>query len=123
MSEVEERVSVGIQTDKAEYAIGEQVRLSFDVLNLGPNSVKLNFNSAQRYEFTVLKENQEVWRWSSGKMFAMVLGSLFLKPNEKRSYTEALETAEMVPGKYDLVGIITSRPPLKAACKFTIKPL
>jgi len=123
MSEVEERVRVGIQTDKAEYAIGEQVRVSLDVLNLGPNPVKLNFNSAQRYEFIVLKDDKEVWRWSNNKMFAMVLGSLVLKPNEKRSYTEALETAGMVPGNYDLVGIITSRPPLKATCKFTIKPL
>mgnify|MGYP001030021836 CR=1 FL=1 len=122
MSEAEEEVSISAQTDKGEYTVGEKVRASIVFQNIGSNPIKLNFNSAQRYEFILLKEDEEVWRWSRNKMFAMVLESLVLKPKEKRIYTEALETAGMPPGSYDLVGIITSRPPRKATCRFTIRP-
>lgn len=111
-----------VQTDKAEYSTGERIRLSIEVLNLSSNSTRLDFGSTQRYDFMVFKGNEDFWRWSSDKMFGMILGSLVLRPDEKRSYTEVLETAGISPGNYDLVGIITCRPPLKATSRFSIKP-
>ena len=117
-----EKVKVRVQTDNREYTAGEQAKLSIDVLNPSSNSIRLDFNSAQRYDFIILKDKEEVWRWSSDKVFAMALGSLVLNPYEERSYTEVFETAGTAPGNYDVAGIITSQPRLEATCRLTIKP-
>jgi len=123
MNSVIEKVKFRVQTDKREYITGEQMELSIHILNPVSDSIRLDFNSTQRYDFMILKDKEEVWRWSSDKMFAMALGSLVLEPYEERSYTEVLETGGVAPGDYELAGIVTSRPQLKATCRFAIKPL
>jgi len=121
MNSAIEKVKVRVQTDKREYITGEQMELSIHILNPSSSSIRLDFNSTQRYDLIILKDKEEVWRWSSDKMFAMALGSLVLEPYEERGYTEVLETAGVAPGEYELAGIITSRPPLKATCRLTIR--
>jgi len=121
MNSAIEKAKVRVQMDKKEYVTGEKIELSIHILNPSSNSIRLDFGSTQRYDFTILKDKEEVWRWSSDKMFAMALGSLVIEPYEERSYTEVLETAGIAPGEYELAGIITSRPPLKATCRLTMK--
>ena len=121
MNSAIEKVKVRVQTDKREYIAGEKIELSIHILNPTSNSIRLDFNSMQRYDFMILKDKEEVWRWSSDKMFAMALGSLVLEPDEERSYREVLETAGIAPGEYELAGIITSKPPLKSSCRLTIR--
>ena len=121
MNSAIEKVKVRVQTDKREYVTGEQMELSIHILNPSSSSIRLDFNSTQRYDLIILRDKEEVWRWSSDKMFAMALGSLVLEPYEERGYTEVLETAGVAPGEYELAGIITSRPPLKATCRLTIR--
>jgi len=119
---MEKDILVTVQTDKEEYEVGEQVRMYLKILNNGPYPMRLDFASAQRYDFIVYRDKEEVWRWSGDEVFAMVLGSITLKPNEKRVYAETLSAKEMTQGTYKLVGTITSRPPLKATCTFRIEP-
>jgi len=118
---MEEGIIVEVQTDKDEYALYEPVRMTLKIWNGGTMSVELVFASAQRYDFMVLKDGEEVWRWSRDKMFAMVLGSLSLKPHERRVYTETWKASGAIPGKYNVVGVVTSRPTLKATSTFKIR--
>lgn len=108
------------RTDKDKYSVGEEVKMSVTVTNKGSTSIELVFTSAQRYDFIVLKDDNEVWRWSTGKMFAMVLERLLLKPGEGQTYTERWKPNDVTPRKYEVVGIIMSRPPLKATCTFNV---
>ena len=114
-------IVVTVQTDKEEYRVNEPVLISLKVLNCSADPIKLRFNSAQRYDFIIYRDEKEIWRWSRGKVFAMALGSLLLKPKEERKYTEVFNTSGMAIGNYRLVGIIMSRPQLKAECTFRIK--
>ena len=114
-------VVVTVQTDKEEYTVNEPVLISLKVLNCSADPIRLRFNSAQRYDFVVYRDGKEVWRWSSGRAFAMALGSLLLKPKEEKEYAEVFNTSGMAAGNYKLVGIIMSSPQLKANCMFRIK--
>lgn len=110
-----------VQTDKEEYKVNEPVRISLKILNCSADPVRLRFNSAQRYDLIVYRNGEEIWRWSSDKVFAMTLGSLMLKPGEGRKYAEIFDTSGIAAGSYKLVGIIMSSPQLKAECTFRVK--
>jgi len=113
-------ISVKTQTKKSKYTVGEEVEMFVTLVNISPNPVELIFTSAQRYDFIILKEGKEVWRWSNGKMFAMVLDNLRLEPGEGLTYTETWKTRDAEHGEYEVTGVIMSQPPLRAACTFKV---
>jgi len=117
---VEKDISVETRTDKGEYSVEEEVRISVTVTNRGMNPVELIFMSAQRYDFIVVKDDREVWRWSNNKMFAMVLESLLLKSGEKQTYMETWEPKCITSGEYEVIGTVTSRPAHRATCVIKI---
>lgn len=108
------------RTDKSRYSVGEPVKISITLMNKGRDAIELTFTSAQRYDFIIMGKGKEVWRWSSGKAFAMVLESLHLTAGEKQTYTETWKPKNAASGKYEVTGIITSKPAHTALCKFTI---
>lgn len=121
MNHPEEAISVNVKTDKKEYIVGATVKMTLEISNNCVNPVELTFASAQRYDFIVLRGNEDVWRWSKDKRFAMVLDFMSLKSCEKRTYVETWKVKAATPGEYKVVGVITSRPPYKAACIIKIR--
>ena len=117
---MENDVLVETRTNKGEYSLGEEVKISVTVTNKGLTPVELIFTSAQRYDFIVLKDGAEVWRWSNNKMFAMVLESLLLKTGENQTYKETWKPKAITPSEYEVMGTVTSRPAHRATCKFKI---
>jgi hypothetical protein len=113
---VENDVLAEIRTDKGEYSVGEEVKISVTLTNKGLTPLELIFTSSQRHDVIVLKEGVEVWRWSNNKMFAMVLESLLLKPGEKQTYMETWEPKCITSGEYEVIGTVTSRPAHRATC-------
>ena len=119
-SSVSQDVVVVVETDKKEYIAGQDIQMFITVLNNKKELVTLEFKTSQRYDFIVLKNSQEIWRWSGDKAFAMVLGSLALKPNEKITYSETWKPTITIPGDYQLIGVITSHPRYQATTQFKI---
>jgi len=113
---VENDVLVETRTDKGEYSVGEEVKISVTLTNKGLTPLELIFTSSQRHDVIVLKEGVEVWRWSNNKMFVMVLESLLLKTGEKQTYMETWEPKCITPGEYEVIGTVTSRPTHRATC-------
>jgi len=113
-------ILVEIRTNKSKYAAGEEVKLSTTVTNKSSTPAELVFPSTQRYDFTVLREGKEVWRWSNDKTFAMILESLLLKPDEKQTYRETWKPKDAATGEYKAIGTVTSQPPHKTKCTFEI---
>jgi len=118
--EVSKRILIEARTNKDEYSAGETIQVSITIINKSSAPFKLFFTSAQRYDFIILKEDQEIWRWSKDKQFAMVLGFMNLEPGDQRTYAEEWKPINEPPGEYKLVGVLTSRPPLNATCTFRI---
>lgn len=68
--------SSGLSPTLALRVEGDTVRLMLRVTNAGAEAVRIDFTSAQRFDFLVLDAGGgEVWRWGAGQGFAQMLGS------------------------------------------------
>ncbi len=113
-------IQISIRTNKSCYTVGEKIKIFIEILNLNINPLRLNFNSTQYYDIILLKDDEEIWRWSINKIFAMAINSITIEPHEKIEFTETLDL-KLTPGKYKLIGVINSRPYYKASCTFKVE--
>lgn len=66
---------------------GAPVDLTLTLRNRGPAAVTFSFPTAQRFDVVLYDDNcREIWRWSRGRMFAQVLGSLTVAPGAIVTY-------------------------------------
>jgi intracellular proteinase inhibitor BsuPI len=88
---------------------GEPAEWTFTVANRGGAPRTLTFPSAQQGDIVLTADGRERYRWSSGRMFAAVLGERPLAPGEEWRFrlTGALEAE---PGEYSLVARVAARP-------------
>jgi hypothetical protein len=108
-------LEVTLQTEKAVYKSGQTIVMSLTVTNKGDKPLELIFSSSQRYDFVVEKEGKEIWRWSKDKFFAMVLGEFTLQPDQSLVYEDTWAQEDnagklVPPGKYEIIGILTTAP-------------
>ena len=104
-----------LKTDKQSYSPKEPILIQLIVTNKMSKVFKSTFASAQRYDFVVRKEKEEIWRWSEDKMFAMVLTEFILPPQQSVTYqerwTQQDEEGRTIPaGKYEIIGILKTQP-------------
>jgi hypothetical protein len=96
---VSEELNQGLQlilsTDKAAYQSKEPIVIVLTLTNEGLRPIKLTFPSAQKYDFIVRKDKEEIWRWSEDKMFALMLTELTLQPNQSLTYEEIWTQEDM----------------------------
>jgi hypothetical protein len=92
---------------------GEVTVLSLKLTNVGSDQLKLRFNTAQQYDFTVLKQEgttdtwTKVWQWSAEMMFGQAETSLTLNPGETETFVEQFTPDG--PGNYRVVATVTER--------------
>lgn len=86
---------------------GNAVLFVFTVTNEGDDPVELQFSDACKAEFVVEDDDEEVWRFTDGRVFAQVLSSETLEPGAATSY-EA-EWAAPKPGEYVAVAALRAR--------------
>ena len=94
-----------VGTDRPVYRVGVPIRITFEVFNHNPTPVRFDFASAQRFDLVIEDaRGQEVWRWSAGRLFAMVMGQETLGPERPRLVYEAELTERLAPGRYRIKG-------------------
>ncbi|WP_137289721.1 BsuPI-related putative proteinase inhibitor [Natronorubrum halophilum] len=76
----------------------DAVSFAFTVTNEGAEPVELRFTDACKAEFVVSDDGNERWRFTEGRLFAQVLGSETLAPDESATYEAEWSAAE--PGEY-----------------------
>jgi hypothetical protein len=106
----------GIKTDKTAYSLGAPVVLSFTVENNTTDDMVIRFSSGKQYDFWVVKDGNEVWRWSKGKVFTQALVSITLKPGERKVYEATWnqrgnDGKQIPPGSYDLYAQLATMGP------------
>ncbi|MBI4410549.1 MAG: hypothetical protein HY561_12625 [Gemmatimonadetes bacterium] len=84
----------------------DSVRFVLHVTNAEARPATLEFPTSQRFDFVVYtEEGAEVWRWSSDRAFAQVLGREVLPAGETLRY-EAAWTPGARRGRLVAVGVI-----------------
>ena len=104
---------ISMMTDRLTYAVGEPIVMALKVFNNTEEEVTFHFNTSQRYDFVITDEEEnEIWRWSGDRMFAMVLGEETLGPDNPGVTYTAQYKSELSPGYYKITGILvaTDRP-------------
>ena len=104
-----------LETEKAIYQSEEPIVITLTLANKGLKPMEITFPSAQKYDFIVKKDKEEIWRWSQDKMFAMMLTKLVLQPNQSFTYKEIWtqeddEGGYVLPGTYEIIGILKTHP-------------
>ena len=101
-----------IATDRAIYHPEEPITVTLTVFNYTRDTVSLVFRSTQRYDFLIEKEGEEIWRWSTDKVFAMVMGDEMIGPGESLVYGVTYGAKEkLTAGVYCVRGMLASREP------------
>ncbi len=103
---------------QAAFRTGEPVVLVLVVENRGSAPVTLSLPTAQRYDFWVERNGQEVWRWSTGRAFAAAVTRLELRPGERQLFRESwsqvgTDGRQVPAGTYSVRGaLLTGGEPL-----------
>lgn len=119
--EDEKTLSLSLTTSKSIYTTGEPVKVTLTVTNITRHPVTLSFVSSKQYDFIIKQGDNEIWRWSDGKMFAMALTSLTFGPQESRNFQVTWDQTDhaghKIPsGFYEAVGMfeVMNNPPSKS---------
>lgn len=112
--EKEKALRLLLTTNKQVYTKDDLVELTLMVTNITGHPERLSFSSAKQYDFVIKQGDQELWRWSNGKSFAMALTSLTLGPKESRqfqvSWGQINRAGKQVePGFYEAIGSLELR--------------
>lgn len=85
----------------------DAVMFVFTVTNASDETLELDFSDACKAEFVVADGDEEIWRFSEGRVFAQMLSSDRLGPGESTTY-EA-EWSDPEPGEYAAVASLRAR--------------
>lgn len=116
--------SLTLSTPKPVYRPGEPIAMQLDAVNNSALAVTLNFNSGQRYDFTIVDEKgKTVYRWARGRAFTMALGAETLGGAKSALTYRETYIGKLSPGRYTLIGkIVAKNLPLEAMLTFSVTP-
>lgn len=102
---------LSLSTDQPTYLPGQPVRLTLTLTNPGDTDITLSFRSSQQADFVIRSGEEEIWRWSDGRMFAQALTQMRLRPHERReidaTWDQKDREGRAVPaGSYEAVALL-----------------
>jgi len=104
---------ISMSTDKMSYSVGEPIMVTLKIFNYTEEDIVFHFNTSQRYDFIIEdEEGKEIWCWSEGRMFAMMLGEETLGPTNPEIIYATEYKGKLGSGYYKVTGIfvVTDRP-------------
>jgi hypothetical protein len=97
------------------------LKLEMLVVNVSDKLLPFKFSSSQNFDFVItdMATGREVWRWSHGTAFAQMVRSDSIRGSSKWTYSELWSRRDndrnpVPPGRYRLVGILASQPPIQS---------
>lgn len=103
----------------------QEIEATFSVRSATEVPVRVTFNSGQSYDFRLRdSEGKELWRWSSGRMFAMVVIEKELGP-DGWTFREKIplhaEGSNLAPGRYQVVAELAASPTVKCEAGLEVR--
>ncbi len=87
-------LTVSLATDKASYALGENITMTMTVTNTTDADIAI-WQGAQAYDFTVKNGDKDVWNWSAGRMFPMYIARKTIAAHQTLTYTEVWDQKDL----------------------------
>lgn len=110
-SVVQDGIEYYMQTDKAVYSLGENVKMMYRLTNLSYSSpVTFEFRNAQQWHFEVRDAETRIWYWP--KQINPATTSFTLYPRDVKGFSIEWDmlndnTGSLVsPGNYDVIGAL-----------------
>jgi len=96
------------------------VSFSFRVVNDGTSAIDLTFRSGKRADVVVrdATTQEEVWRWSDGRLFTQALQRATLRPGEQ--IEQSFEWDDPESGSYVVVGTLEADQEARAETELSI---
>jgi hypothetical protein len=114
-------LSVSFEDSRDGPAGIQGLKLELLVVNTSNKLLPFKFSSSKSYDFVISNPvtGEEVWRWSHEKMFAQVIRADSIRANGKWTFSEVWNRRDndrnaLAPGRYRLVGILSSQPPIES---------
>ena len=79
-------LSLTLQSDRAAYYLGQTVQLELLLTNNSAIPVSMALPTGQLYDFRVLRDEREIWRWSAGRAFVQAITEVLLDPGQRGRY-------------------------------------
>lgn len=119
------KLSLEVRSEKVEQE--DRFKFTLVIQNISNNPITLCFTSSKKFDFVVSQSGSEVWRWSSGRMFAQVILDQVIDFGGSIRFTEVWDykgnSGDRLPaGEYDLTGILSSKPALTIQSTIIITP-
>lgn len=90
------------------YVAQSDVRIAFDLRNVGGKHAELTFPTGQSYDFVVVDSiGKEVWRWSNHRMFTSGVQNKQLGAGESMQLEETWKDG-VKPGRYTAIATLRS---------------
>ena len=101
---------ISLMIDKMNYNVDETIIMTLKIFNYTEEDIVFYFHNSQRYDFIIEdEEGNEVWRWSDGRMFAMVLGEEILGSNNPKIIYATEYQGQLSPGYYKITGFFVAK--------------
>lgn len=102
-------VAEGLATTLEVEVGASEVHLILHVTNPTSRAIRLEFPTAQRYDFLVRSGDTEVWRWSADRMFTQAVGTETVAAGASLKY-DAVWRPGTRSGQFIAVGRIMTGP-------------
>ncbi len=108
-------VDVTLSLNAGSYALGEMIVVRLVATNRTERALRLNFPTAQRFDFVVRKGKQIIWQWSGDMMFAEAVSRETVAAHdslvfEARWDQRLFDGTNPGLGAYSIQGILKTRP-------------
>ena len=77
-----------LYTNQRIYNPGEPVRIIFSKTNVSGAPISLQYGTGQQFDILIMSGGEEIWRWSHGKVFIMMITEVTLSPGESQVFRE-----------------------------------
>lgn len=110
--------------NKAEYRMGEQIRIRFIKKNILSVPLTLTYRTSQRVDFRITRDSMSIWQWSQGQFFTQAISSDTFRPGEEKIYravwNQRTDSTLVRPGLYRLTGWNLATPSIRLNLDFRI---
>jgi flagellar hook assembly protein FlgD len=109
-----------LSTPRSAYPAGEEIPFEMVLRNTSSRQQTLTFRSGQDFELVVRNENgDEVWRWSTGRVFTQQIREVTFAPGEARRFSATWDQRSnagqpVPPGAYRAVATTNTVEPVES---------
>ena len=107
--QIEDSLRFRVYLNDDEFDRNEQLRIRFEIMNIGANDVNLRFNSAQKYNIYIKNRfGRVLYSWADSKIFSQAVQNIEIEGRDSLRFEEEIDLDQFREGRYYLEVEITA---------------